>query len=149
MADRIEREIEEILERLEKKGSAPARPQPPEGAGKDPIAFTPRRRRRSVASRVASAFSFRLGVSPANLLFVGAGIMIVGFILATAWEPFIWLSLAGVGVFLFAFVWSFFRRPGTRTAGAPPERYWRGQRIDYDTPNPGPITRLKRIFRRR
>lgn len=149
MADRIEREIEEILERLEKKGKAPARPQPPSGAGKDPIAFTPRRRRRPLASRIASAFSGNVAdLTPANLLFVGAGVMIIGFVLATFWEPFIWLSLAGVGIFLFAFVWSFFRRPG-RPVGAPPERYWRGQRIDYDAPHPGPITRFKRIFRRR
>ncbi|GAB4326448.1 MAG: hypothetical protein Kow0010_09520 [Dehalococcoidia bacterium] len=148
MADRIEREIEEILERLEKKGNAPARPQPPSGTGKDPIVFPPRRRRRSIASRIASGFTGNVtGLTPANLLFVGAGVMIVGFVLATFWEPLIWLSLAGVGTFLFAFVWSFFRRPG-RPAGAP-ERYWRGQRIDYDTPHAGPITRFKRIFRRR
>lgn len=148
MADRIEREIEEILERLEKKGKVPAGPQPPSGAGREPIAFTPRRRRRSIASRIASAFSLGMDMTPANLLFVGAGVMIVGFVLATFWEPFIWLSLGGVGIFLFAFVWSFFRRPGRRI-GAPPERYWRGQRIEYDAPHAGPITRFKRIFRRR
>lgn len=151
MADRIEKEIEEILAKLDVGDSGDTitgeRPR-------EPIPFEPRRKSRGAKKsnpvvRAASTSSGLPGVTPATLLFMGAGVMIGGLVLATFWDPLIWLSFAGIVLFLAAFGWSFVRKPGAargvRTAqGA----YWRDRYIEYEQPaNKGIFSRVANSFR--
>lgn len=143
MADRVEREIEEILAKLDHEtgngGDAP----------REPIQFRARRKE-PVTSRMSSALpSFHL--TPAALLFGGAGIMFIGLIGATFAGPMIWVAFAGVVLFLAAFVWSLTRRTtaGGTGGGRPKGVYWRDRYIEYGPEQPGSIERFKRVFRRR
>ncbi len=136
MADRVEREIEEILAKLD--GELPPAKQP----GRAPVSIVSRRRRRPRA-----AFKVpRPRVSPAGLLFAGAGIMLFGLVGASFWPPAIWLSFAGVIVFLGAFVSSFFRTPAERPQ--PKGVFWRDRYIEYAPANESAFARLKKRFRR-
>ena len=152
MSDRIEREIDEILSRLNDDG------EPPSGDGdREPIPIESRRRRqprRSLASRMSAAFSLPAirtgGLTPTSVLFTGAGIMIVGFILTAIWGALIWLSFAGVALFAAAFIWSFVRSPRRGgSAKASQGAYWRGRYVEYRPPAPGMLSRIKRAFRKR
>lgn len=152
-SDRIEKEIEEILAKLEV-----GEEEEDSSSGKrEPISFEQRRKSRQPKtpprrSRTISTPS--LPITPATLLFAGAGTMIGGLILATFWSPLIWLSFAGVLLFILAFGLSFVRRsPGGAGMGAgraPKEKYWRGRYIEVE-PDTEPTTgeRFKRMFRRR
>jgi hypothetical protein len=138
--DRIEREIEEILEKL---GEPPAAT-----AGSPPREPTPIKRR--PAARRGS-----LRIDLPNLMFLGAGIMVAGLLVANvAGDAFIWLAMAGVGTFLAAFVISFVRgwpRPAGRQATpGSAGGYWRGQYVAYDAPSQGRGVRerLRRLLRR-
>jgi hypothetical protein len=136
MADRIEREIEELLAKLET--------ELPED-GRQPISLEERRRarepRRSLPRPQLS------GINPASLLLIGAAIMIAGLFLAMFWSPLIWVSFIGVVTFMAAFFLSFRSRPagsrGSRSRGA----YWRDRYIEYDPPPGG--GRFRNPFRRR
>lgn len=152
MADRIEREIEEILERLDvEPGATPSRKATSTTPPPEPLSFADHRKRKnSPSARLSRATEgISMPFSPATLMFSGAGIMIVGLILSMFVGPLIWLSFAGVILFIAAFVWSFFRRPGAAAPiGGPRETVWRGRRIQYDpTPN-STSSRIRRIFRR-
>ncbi len=130
MADKFEREIEEILAKLDDElpadGSAPVR---------SPISISQKRQQKAKAQRVRTARPNPLNnLTPTTLLFSGAGIMFGGLIVSGFWGPAIWLSLAGIVLFLGAFLWSFRRSP--RPGGGTPSRqghYWRDRWID-DTP---------------
>jgi hypothetical protein len=144
VADRIEREIEEILSKLDEG-------KPPEGPRR-PIPIQSRRRRGPGAiSRLGNKVTSRpANLTPATLLFAGAGIMLAGLILSAIWGPFIWAAFGGVLLFMAAFVWSFLRPGGTRGASQPKGYYWRDRYIQYEPENPpGVIGRFKRAFRRR
>ena len=144
MPDRIDREIEEILSRL---GEEPPKP------GEEPIALAQRRRQRRVplGSRIGAAFGFSVsGPTPASLLFTGAGVMIVGFILSAIWGSFIWLAFGGVVLFAAAFIWSFLRpRRATVRQPAAKGAHWRGRYVEYEPAPPGVLARIRRAFRRR
>ncbi len=145
MPDRIDREIEEILSRL---GEEPPKP------GEEPISLAQRRRQRRapVGSRIGAAFGFSVsGPTPASMLFTGAGVMIVGFILSAIWGSFIWLAFGGVVLFAGAFIWSFLRPRRAATARQPAAKgaHWRGRYVEYDPPPPGVLARIRRAFRRR
>jgi hypothetical protein len=148
----MQQEIEEILARLDKE--APSKPAAPAvdspGPERAPISIVRKRRARNnpVAKARREFRSNAPSVSPAALLFTGAGIMVVGLILSTFAQPFIWVSLAGVLVFIAAFVWSFFRSPGTSEPAQPKGVYWRDRYIEYESARPGPFARLRRKFRR-
>lgn len=146
MPDRVEREIEEILAKLDEE--LPAGTAPPERA---PISLAARRRQPRATSRAANGLSTLAdGVSPATLLLAGAGVMVAGLLFANVWAPLIWLSFAGVVLFLGAFAASFFRSPRAPGAAAQPQgHYWRDRYIEYTPQDKGPIDRLKRRFRRR
>ena len=134
MADRVEREIEEILAKLDDD-------QQPAGA---PISIAARRKRTPRA-----AFKFPgLRVSPAGLLFSGAGVMLFGLLAASFWSPAIWLSLAGVIVFLGAFVSSFFRGPSAKPQPQSKGVFWRDRYIQYAPADEGALSRLRKRFRR-
>ncbi len=144
MPDRIDREIEEILSRL---GEEPPKP------GEEPISLAQRRRQRRapLGSRMGAAFGFSLsGPTPASMLFAGAGVMLVGFILSTIWGSFIWLAFGGVVLFAAAFIWSFLRpRRATVRQPAAKGAHWRGRYVEYEPPPPGVLARIRRAFRRR
>ncbi len=136
MADRVEREIEEILAKLD--GDQPPAKQP----GRAPVSIASRRKRNP---RVPFKLP-RPRVSPAGLLFVGAGIMLFGLVAASFWSPAIWLSFAGVIVFLGAFVSSFFRTPAAKPQAK--GVFWRDRYIEYAPANESTFARLRKRFRR-
>lgn len=143
MADRIEREIEEILARLDGEKPAAAERKPvsilsARTQKKKPSAPSPKRQIRNPLDRL----------NPAALLFAGAGMVVGGLILSNVAGGLIWLSICGIVVFLGAFAWSFFRSPSTGQ-GAPTGHYWRDRYIEYQPTSTGPFARLKRRLRGR
>ena len=144
--DRIDREIEEILSRMDE--------------GEDePISLEARRRRgrqrKPLGARAGAAFgtpAIVARITPTSLLFTGAGVMIAGIVLARAWDPLIWLAFAGVTLFMAAFSWALLR---PRRAGRASQRqtekgaYWRGRYVEYEPAQPSVLRRIRRAFRRR
>lgn len=147
MADRIEREIEEILAKLDVGDGADTIT-----GEREPIPLESRRKGRSRLRRQRPRRDWSLPLNPAALLFAGAGVMIGGLIFASFWEPLIWLSFAGIVLFLAAFVWSFFRRAPSGSAGSNGggQRgvYWRDRYIEYEPAQPSARDRVRRFFRR-
>jgi hypothetical protein len=150
MADRIEREIEEILERLDNELPGGALPEE-----KKPISLM--QRRQQVASqKAARAPRTRSnpvgGVTPTTLLFVGAALTVGGFLASSFAGALIWVAFAGVVLFIAAFIWSLTRTTtaGSRSSGySPPSGvFWRDRYIEYDPPTPSAWQRLKRRLRR-
>ena len=152
MPDRIDREIEEILERLGEE--PPKRGEKPPSRDEEPISLDDRRKRRRapLSSRATAAVGISLrGPTPASMLFTGAGVMVAGLILSAIWGALIWLAFAGVLLFMAAFVWSFVRprRAGVRSQPAAKGAHWRGRYVEYEPPPPGVLARIRRAFRRR
>lgn len=143
MADKFEREIEEILAKLDDKlpeGSTPSE--------RAPISLASRRQQKAKAQRVRAPRNNPLSnITPTHLLFGGAAIMFGGLLLSNAWEPFIWVSLSGIVLFLGAFVWSFRRTNRSSPAAKPKGYYWRDRYIEYDQKDSG--SGIKGWFRRR
>jgi hypothetical protein len=107
-----------------------------------------------MATRIAGALPTVPAITPATLLFTGAGVMIAGLILAAFVDALIWVAFAGVVIFLGAFLWAFLRRTPPGQAGpaqSPKGVFWRDRYIEYGPSNrgTGSIERFKRIFRRR
>ncbi|HMO97046.1 MAG TPA: hypothetical protein PKD27_13085 [Tepidiformaceae bacterium] len=128
MADKFEREIEEILAKLDDK-------LPEKGPGeRAPISLASKRQQRAKAQKARSPRPNPLrGLTPTHLLFAGTGIMIGGLLLANTWGPMIWVSLGGIVLFLGAFVWSF-RRTNRGSGGTTRPSggyYWRDRYIEY------------------
>lgn len=151
MPDKMEREIEEILARLDKDSPRPQEPAPP-------ISIMARRKkapgRPEPARQSGGSIGASLGgmLSPTTLLFAGAGVMVAGLILSNVWQPLIWASFGGVVLFLAAFLWSFRRTPVANGGGsnsAPQGHYWRDRYIEYEPSGASTMTRLKRRFRRK
>ncbi len=138
MPDRIEREIEELLAKLES--------ELPEG-GRQPISLEERRRRRQQRRPSIPRLHFP-ELNPATLLLAGAGIMVGGLFLAMFWDPLIWVSFAGVVIFIAAFLLSFRSRPGRTGTARPRGVYWRDRYIEYE-PHPRRTSRFRNPFRRR
>jgi hypothetical protein len=146
MPDKMEREIEEILAKLDNE--SPRSPL----AEKAPVSILSRRKRSpgpAARARATGATLFS-GINPATLLFVGAGVMIGGLVFSTIFEPLIWASFAGVVIFLAAFAWSFRRTPRhAQAAGSNPQgHYWRDRYIEYQPESSSWAERIKRRFRR-
>lgn len=140
-SDRIDREIEEILSRMDED---------------EPISLEARRRRSRPRQRLGARAGAALAlpsvpVTPTGLLFTGAGVMLAGIVLARVWDPLIWVAFAGVALFLAAFVWALARPRRMRRAGAPSAGggYWRGRYVEYESTRPGVLRRIRRAFRRR
>ncbi len=157
MADRVEREIEEILARLDKELPAEPVGVAPE---RKPISISSARDVRAQKTKAAApspARAPRINVpfEPPTLLFAGAGIMIAGLVLSSAIaSAFIWLSFAGVLLFLAAFAWSFFRtKPQSNDADVfyssePGKVFWRDRYIDARPGGPSTSDKIRRRFRR-
>ena len=148
MPDKMEREIEEILAKLD--GDSP-RTVPPPG-DKSPVSILSRRKRqpsplKRVSARTGGLFD---SINPTTLLFAGAGTMIAGLILSTVYGPLIWASFAGVMLFIAAFLWSFRRTPRVVRGGSaqPTGHYWRDRYIEYQPESSGIAGKIKRRFRR-
>jgi Flp pilus assembly protein TadB len=147
MPDKMEREIEEILAKLD--GETPRT-----ASEKAPISILSRRKRTPNPVVRASQRSSSVidSINPTTLLFGGAIVMIAGLIGSLAYGPLIWASFAGVVIFLCAFLWSFRRTPRTTASGpmgaAPRGHYWRDRYIEYPLNQTGPLDKLKKRFRR-
>jgi hypothetical protein len=144
MADRIEREIEEILARLD---DLPAEGQPE----RKPISILEKReqQRRAVPPPQPRQpnIILRQRITPTFFLLGGAATVVGGLILSNVWGPFIWASFAGVVVFIAGFIAAFFQRP--RAAAPPKGVYWRDRYIEYTPRQDGGGNRISRFFRRR
>lgn len=145
MADKFEREIEEILAKLDEQevakratGHAPISILAHRGKAKPKPNLTAKPARRSPLGEA---------LNPATLLLVGAGLVVGGLLFSNAWHPLVWVSLAGVLLFLAAFAWSFVRSPSTPRAPRGGV-YWRDRYISYEPTNESPWRRVKRRFRR-
>ena len=152
MPDKMEREIEEILAKLD--SDAPRSSAPPLSE-KAPVSILSRRKRQPgplqrATRRTGGIFD---GINPTTLLFAGAGTMVAGLILSSFYGPLIWASFAGVVLFLAAFLWSFRRTPRTSGGtggdggGQVKGHYWRDRYIEYKPESPGLGARIKRRFR--
>ncbi len=127
MSSRLQREIEEILNRYDKA--------------------TPRRRRLHRKIRGwGRAFanlrhSLRLPhVSLAQVMFLGISLLFIAFFFSST-TPY--TVYAGLALFFGAFILSF-RRSQYRS-----EMRWRGRTLDLQAPGPGPGDRLKRWWQQR
>lgn len=148
MADKFEREIEEILAKLDDE--LPTNVGPGQDCpARSPISLTQKRKQKAKADRVRTKRTNPLPqLSPTNLLFAGAGVMFAGLIVSGFWGPAIWASLAGIVLFIAAFFWSFRRTAGGGGTPSSQGHFWRGRWID-DT-QPGATTSgVKSWFRRK
>ena len=139
MPNRIEREIEEILDRLE--ATAPPR---------RPVRL--RRSWRSRVSRFASRGRAQLPVlpslNPGNLMLTGLGLIFAGLLLGMVLPELTrWAVIVGLMLFFTSFVLSFSRGRRGPTGG---DTYWRGQRIPRaQLRGPTLTARLRAWWRRR
>jgi hypothetical protein len=145
MPDRIEREIEEILSRLDDL------PQDAPKGERKPVSILDQRDRRRAnqappPARTRPSLVSRL--NPSTFLVAGAGAVIGGLLLSNVWSPLIWVSFGGVVVFLAAFVGAFFRSPRARQAPQEPGHYWRDRYIEYTPSEASTWSRIKGRFRK-
>ena len=139
MPDKFEREIEEILAKLDGDEPSQAKPTPISSARKKAKQAGPQRG--NPLDRVSAT----------TLLFTGAGVMVAGLLLSNFWQPLIWLAFAGVVLFIGAFAWSFKKGSGSSGGGAPAAQghYWRDRYITYEPANPSALSKVTRRFRRK
>ncbi len=149
MADRIEREINEILAKLEDLPDGGVKPE------RKPVSIADARERRRVTASshpaTAKARPSLARLNPAKLLVAGAGAVIGGFVLSIVWAPLIWAAFAGVVVFVGGFVGAIVRpakSSSARNEAGPGGHYWRDRYIAYEPTTPGAWARFKRRFRR-
>ena len=141
MPNRVEREIEEILSKLE-----PERP-----VSRAPIRM--RRSLRSRATRKASRLSSRLPslprVNPGSIMMAGILLILSGFLLrSVSPELTRWVVIVGLVLFFTSFVLSFW--PSARSGPASSEVYWRGERISRsELRGPSPKARVQQWWRGR
>ena len=120
--DKIQREIEEILNRLdefvpEKKAAR---------AGRKPV---------DAATGIGDAFLSRLaGISVKHLMLTALALVVIAFF-AMPFYPAIgrWAAIAGLILFATSFVLSMFGRGSTPKE----EKRWRGEVMDLDSPSLG------------
>lgn len=143
MADRIEREINEILAKLDE---LPIEPAPSERA---PISIAEHRDRKSTAKR-RTGLSLKLPrLNSTVALLAGAGAVIGGLLLSNLWSPLLWVAFAGVLIFLSGFVAALVQTPRPGKQAAPGGHFWRDRYIQYSKPqSAGAWGRLKRRLRR-
>ncbi len=142
MADKFEREIEEILAKLDDRL--------PPGDDRAPISLASRRQRKGKSPRPHTPRSNPLNrLTQTALLFAGAGIMFGGLLLSNLWPPLIWVSMTGVVLFVGAFLWSLRKTPRAARGPAPKGVYWRDRYIEYGPPESSGASRIKNWFRRK
>ena len=140
MPNRVEREIEEILTKLD----AP-------GGGRRPTRL--RRSWRSRLTRRVGAWRSRLpalpALNPGNLMLTGIVLILSGLILRMVSADLTrWVVILGLILFFSSFVLSFTRRGPTGVGRN--ETYWRGQRIPRsELRGPSLASRLRTWWQRR
>ena len=134
--DRIKREIEDILSRLD---DLPGE--------RKPIPF--RKRSSPQPGSLARGLIEPLTrISMRHVMLTALVLLIVGFFSQGAWEFGRWMLIGGLVLFISCFVISFFnRRAPARSPRS--EKRWRGQPMDLDPPNPTLSQRLRAWLGRR
>lgn len=142
MPNRVEREIEEILSKLD---------------GVPPSGRAPTRLRRPLRSRVSRRFAglrARLPVlpkiTPGNMMLAGITLILAGLVLRLfSSELTRWAVIVGLVLFFASFIMSFWPNRGGGAVGGG-ESYWRGQRIPRsELRGPSIATRIANWWRRR
>jgi hypothetical protein len=140
MPNRVEREIEEILTKLE-------RPEP----GRRPVKL-----RRSFRSRVRAALNRiprpRWAARPGDMMLWGIGLILLGILLNAlgfaSGAITRWVVIAGLTLFFTSFVLGFFSKGGS--AAPRGDIYWRGERYARgDLRGPSSFDRLRAWFQGR
>ena len=135
--DRIKREIEDILNRLD---DLPAE--------RKPIPF----RKRSTGSPGSLARGLIepfTHISIRHVMLTALVLVIVGFFIRDATDAGRWMLYAGLALFAACFVISFLgRRAGPATSPGYQKR-WRGQPMDLEPPGPSFSQRLRAWFTRK
>ncbi len=149
MPDRIEREIEEILARLDDLPEAPTAT-----ADRNPIPIAAARKQRQKAERAArpSPFAgFTNKLNPTSFLLAGATLVVFGLVLSSVWGQLIWAAVAGVVMFFGGFLSGFLRRSpsGGKAQPSPKAVFWRDRYISYAPAGQSTWERVKRRFGRR
>jgi len=122
--DRIQREIEDILSRLD---DLPAQRKP----------IPMRRRSRRPASFGSNLFAPLASMSIRHVMLAALALILVGFIAGHSHPVFgRWTLIAGVILFFTAIVMSMFNKGGGSTSHMP-EKRWRGQPMDLSGPTFG------------
>lgn len=119
--DRIKREIEDILSRLD---DLPAE--------RKPIPFR-KRSSRQPGSLARGLIEPLTRISIRHVMLTALVLLVVGFFLQGAWAFGRWMLIAGLVLFVGSFVISFFsRRAPSRPSGY--QKRWRGQPMDLQPP---------------
>jgi hypothetical protein len=132
MPSKLEQEIEEILSRT--------------GGPPPPARFRrPNRIGQTIRGWASSLNAKLAGVNPGQLMLASI-LIIIGswFVLRSYDDAMMIVALAGVTLFVIAFVLAILRRRGGGPS-PPGTRYWRGQQMDYDDDQGG----FRSPFRRR
>lgn len=130
MADKFEREIDEIIRKT--GGDLPPPPRP-----------TRRSVRRSPQPERRGGFS----INPRQLLLAGIGLLLVGSLLISAvgnWG--VMMAFAGIGLLVVAYI-AFFNSKGSTAPGGY-ERRWRGQTVYEAGPSMPLSDRLRALWAR-
>ena len=140
MPNRVEREIEEILNKLENPGP-----------GRQPVRLrrTWRSRMRGVSRRLPVPRIAFASLNAGSMMLWGIGLILLALVMSrVAGELTRWLVIAGLALFFGSFVLGFlYKSPG---GVGRRDAYWRGQRFDRrDLQGPSTIDRLKTWWRGR
>ena len=141
MPDKFEREIEEILAKLDDDLPADGK-----GTTRSPISLTQKRAQKARAQRMRTAGPNPFAkLNPTTLLFAGAGMVFGGLIASGVWSPAIWVAFAGVVVFIGAFFWSFKKSDRATPATARAQgTFWRDRYINDRSGDGGIKDRFRR-----
>lgn len=116
MPDRIQREVEELLDRLEKFP-----PRRPLGSRLADAIGAPFR----ALSRVTSGLHLP-SLSAGHVLLIAIAVIVIAYVALDSTDVGRWLIVGGIILFIGAFVFSM-RRTGP---GRPQEKYWRDRPLD-------------------
>jgi hypothetical protein len=114
MTNRIQREVEELLESLETNAPKPTLSSRIGDAVRAPFrALSRARRNLSLPS-----------ISAGQVLLAGVVLIVVAWVVGGANDEWRWVLAAGVFLFIGAFIWSL------RRQSRPPEKYWRDKPLE-------------------
>jgi hypothetical protein len=141
MPSRVEREIEEILNKLESPGP-----------GRQPVRLrrTWRSRLRAFTRRIPLPGALVARLNAGTMMLWGIGLILLALVLSrVAPDLTRWAVIAGLVLFFGSFVLGFLHRGGG-SAGGSREVYWRGERYNRsDLRGPSTIDRIKTWWRGR
>ena len=83
------------------------------------------------------------------LMIGGAVVMVVGLVLASFADAFIWFAFAGVVLFVAAFIFSLYRSGKPAPTKGASGVYWRDRYIEYEPAGQSAWSRLTSRFRKR